>query len=146
MTYACGYDTIIHVKTTAPPRAHRKKEVKNMQPTVLKPIEHFNNLMAMKVFVEACDQWNIENKDYNYQVFIKEMYFDAGQDWKYTGFLTVDTSRADDLLGSWQSLCPRDWELVVTETDISKIVSMAWFYMDNLQKPYAERKNLYEKF
>jgi hypothetical protein len=69
------------------------------------------------------------------------MYFDFGQDWKYTGFLTTREDGAE-----WQSLCPRDWELVVTETDINKIIAMAWFYMDNLQKPYSERKSLYERF
>ena len=114
---------------------------------VFNSIENFNNLMAMRVFVEACNQYNFENKTYRYEVSIKEMYFDYGQDWKYTGFLTTDTDHADDsVLGSWQSLCPRDWELVVTETDINKIIDMAWFYMDNVRKPYGERKSLYEKF
>ena len=118
-----------------------------MQPTVFNSIENFNNLMAMRVFVEACEQWNVENKNYRYQVYIKQMYFDYGQSWQYTGFLTVDTDHAEDsVLGSWQSLCPRDWELVVTETDINKIIAMAWFYMDNVRKPYGERKSLYERF
>lgn len=117
-----------------------------MQPTVLNGIEHFNNMMAMRVFVEACEQWCVENKNFRYEVSIKTMYFDAGQDWKYTGFLTVDTDRADDMLGSWQSLCPRDWELVVECMDINKIVAMAWFYMDNLNKDSRADIRLYEKF
>lgn len=117
-----------------------------MQPRVLNSIENFNNLMAMRVFVEACEQWNVENKSYRYQVYIKQMYFDYGQDWQYTGFCTVDTEETSGTLTSWQSLCPRDWELVVEETDINKIIAMAWFYMDNLQKPYSERKNLYQRF
>ena len=115
-----------------------------MQPTVFNSIENFNNLMAMRVFVEACEQYNVENKNYRYEVSIKEMYFDYGQDWKYTGFLTRDTEA--DWVSEWQSLCPRDWELVVTETNIDRIIAMAWFYMDNVRKPYIERKNLYEKF
>lgn len=113
-----------------------------MQPTLFNSIENFNNLMAMRIFVEACEQWKYENKNYRYEVEVKDMYFDFGQDWKYTGFLTIDTDRDSE----WQSLCPRDWELVVTETDINKIIAMAWFYMDNLQKPYTERLSLYEKF
>lgn len=113
-----------------------------MQPTVLNGIEHFNNLMAMRVFVEACMEWGVENKSGKYDVSIETTYFDYGQDWKYTAFITYDTDTDD----KWQSLCPRDWELVVTETDINRIVAMAWFYMDNLQKPYTERKKLYENF
>ena len=115
-----------------------------MQPTVFNSIENFNNLMAMRVFVEACEQYNVENKTHRYEVSIEEMYFDYGQDWKYTGFLTKDLDA--DWVSEWQSLCPRDWELVVTETDINKIIAMAWFYMDNVRKPYGERKSLYEKF
>ena len=117
-----------------------------MQPTVFNSIENFNNLMAMRVFVEACEQWNVENKNYRYQVYIKQMYFDYGQNWQYTGFCTVDTEETNGTLSSWQSLCPRDWELVVECMDINKLIAMAWFYMDNLQKPYSERKSLYERF
>jgi hypothetical protein len=119
-----------------------------MQPTVLNGIEHFNNMMAMRVFVEACEQWNVENKNYRYQVYIEEMYFDIGQDWKYTGFLTVDTDKADDdMLGSWQSFCPRDWELIVECMDINKLIAMAWYYMDNLNSKDSRADiRLYTKF
>ena len=113
-----------------------------MQPTVLNGFEHFNNLMAMRVFAETCQRWCFENKNYRYDVTIRTTYFDHGQDWRCTAFITYD----EDMDMEWQSLCPRDWELVVTETDINRIVAMAWFYMDNLQKPYTERKKLYEKF
>ena len=113
-----------------------------MQPTVFNSIKNFNNLMAMRVFVEACEQYNVVNKNFDYTVSIKTaMYFDFGADWKYTGFLTTKEDGSE-----WQSLCPRDWELVVTETDINKIIAMAWFYMDNVRKPYGERKSLYERF
>jgi hypothetical protein len=98
--------------------------------------------MAMRVFVEACQRWCFENKNYRYDVTIQTTYFDYGQNWKYTAFITYDEDEDD----KWQSLCPRDWELVVTETDINKIIAMAWFYMDNVGKPYTECKKLYEKF
>ena len=117
-----------------------------MQPKVFNSYENFNNIMAMRIFLEGCEQWCYENRNYRYQVDIKQMYFDYGQNWQYTGFCTTDTEETNGTLASWQSLCPRDWELVVTETDINKILAMAWFYMDNLQKPYNERKSLYEKF
>lgn len=113
-----------------------------MQPTVFNSYENFNNIMAMRVFLEGCEQWCYENKNYKYSIHLETTYFDHGQDWKWTTFITTD----EDDGSHWQSLCPRDWELVVTESDINKILAMAWFYMDNLQKPYSERKSLYEKF
>ena len=113
-----------------------------MQPKILTTAENFNNLMAMRVFTEACEQWCVENKNFKYEITVETTYFDYGQDWKYTAFITIDTDTEE----SWQSLCPRDWELVVEESDINRIVEMAWFYMDNLQKPWEERKHLYEKF
>ena len=112
-----------------------------MQPKVLTTTENFNNLMAMKVFQETCEQWCVENKNFRYTVTMKTMYFDYGQNWKYTGFLTTD----EDGGNSWQSLCPRDWELVVTTNDIDKLIDMAWYYMDKV----ASGKicvSLYEKF
>lgn len=113
-----------------------------MQPTVLKSIEHFVNMMAMRVFVDACEQYCYENKNFRYDVKIKEMYFDYGQDWKYTGFLITDLDEPTDR--SWQSFCPRDWELIVTTADISKLVDMAWYYMEHLIE--GDFDNLYEKF
>lgn len=118
-----------------------------MQPTVLNSHEHFHNLMAMRVFREACEQWCVENKNFQYDVIIKVMYFDAGQNWKYTGFLTVDTNQSEDsILSSWQSLNPKDWSLVVECMDISKIIDMAWYYMDNLVNKKEIEVKLYEKF
>lgn len=112
-----------------------------MQPQIINSIEHFTNIMAMRVFIEACQQWSVENNKFKFVVSIENMYFDYGQDWKYTGFLTTDT----DTDRSWQSLCPRDWDLVVTETDINRIQEMAFYYMDHLAKNDIE-VFLYEKF
>ena len=116
-----------------------------MQPTVLNSHEHFHNLMAMRVFREACAQWCIENKNFRYDVTIRTIYFDMGQDWKYTAFITEDEEEESEILSSWQSLNPRDWSLVVECMDIPKIIDMAWYYMDNLASGKKEIK-LYEKF
>jgi hypothetical protein len=115
-----------------------------MQPTVLNSQEHFHNLMAMRVFREACSQWCVENKNFRYDVTIKTIYFDMGQDWKYTAFITEDEDEESEILSSWQSLCPRDWSLVVECTDIPKIIDMAWCYMDSLVS--GKDIKLYEKF
>lgn len=113
-----------------------------MQPTVFNSIENFNNKMALRIFLEATLQWMSENKCFRYDLEIKNIYFDMGQNWMWTTIVVTD----EDTDSSWQAFCPRDWELIVEETDINKIIAMAWFYMDNLQKPYNERKNLYERF
>ena len=61
-----------------------------MQPTTFNTMENFNNLMAMRVFVEACEQWCYENKNYKYSIHLETTYFDHGQDWKWTTFITTD--------------------------------------------------------
>ena len=113
-----------------------------MQPTVLNSNEHFNNKMALKIFLESTLQWMSENKCFRYDLEIKNVYFDAGQNWMWTTIVVTD----EDTDSSWQAFYPRDWELIVEESDINKIIAMAWFYMDNISKPYGERKNIYEKF
>lgn len=124
------------------PNTTYKKEIKKCNQQYLIQLRTFNNLMAMRVFVEACEQYNVENKNFDYTVSIKTMYFDFGQDWKYTGFLTTREDGSE-----WQSFCPRDWELIVECMDINKLVAMAWYYMDNLNKKDSRADiRLYEKF
>lgn len=113
-----------------------------MQPRVLTTAENFNNKMALKIFQEAALQWMSENKCFSYDLTIENTYFDFGQDWKWTTIIVTDEDRDS----SWQAFCPRDWETIVECSDINKIIAMAWFFMDNLQKPYGERKNIYERF
>jgi hypothetical protein len=98
------------------------------------------NEMALNVFVMACSEWNKEHKNYNYMVSIKDLYFDIGQQWMYTALITTDTKTEEH----WQSLCPRDWKLVVNCMDIEKIIEMANYYMDTVKN--KENVKLYSKF
>ena len=98
------------------------------QPKVLDAIRDSNEHIALRIFVDGCEQWNLENKNFRYNVTIKNMYFDFGQDWKYTGLLTQDTEEDNE----WQSLNPKEWKDVVNCDSISEIVDMAWTYMDKL--------------
>lgn len=113
-----------------------------MQPTVLTSAENFNNLMALRVFRDACSQWQIENKNLTYDITIQKVYFDFGQGWEWTTIIATN----EDTDVSVQPLYPRDWELIIEESDINTIIAMAWFFMDNLHKPYNERKHIYEKW
>lgn len=116
-----------------------------MQPRVLDSVKDFNNLMALRVFTEACEQWCVENKNFRYNVEIKVVYFDYGQNWKYTALITTDEDDNSDATRSWQSLCPRDWSIVVECTDIKQIINMAWYYMDKISQGKVSVA-LYEKW
>jgi hypothetical protein len=97
------------------------------------------NEMALEAFAMACTKWDEKHHNYNHMVTTKDVYFDAGQDWMYTALITTDTRTGDH----WQALCPRDWELVVNCMDIVKIIEMANYYMENVEKYQV---NLYPKF
>jgi len=112
-----------------------------MQPKTLSLLTDFNNLKALQLFAEACTQWMGENKNFRYDVSIKNVYFDAGQDWMWTTIVVND----EDDKGSWQAFCPRDWELIVTCDSISKLTDMAWDFMDNIAKGNI-CVNLYKRF
>ena len=97
------------------------------------------NNMALTVFATACIAWNEKHHDYNHMVTIKDVYFDVGQEWMYTALITTDTRNGEH----WQSLCPRDWVLVVNCMDIEKIIEMANYYMETMGKHEVK---LYLKF
>lgn len=96
------------------------------------------NYMALQVFMIACAEWNSKHNNYDYSVTIRDLYFDVGQQWMYTGLITTD-HKTDE---HWQSLCPRDWKLIVNCMDIEKIIEMANYYMETIE----ENKTLYSKF
>ena len=102
-------------------------------------------LMLFKLFI---DEWKMEHKAFRYDVVIQDMYLDYGANMMWTAPLTIDNDREEnDVCREWQSFCPRDWELIVECMDINKLVAMAWYYMDNLNKKDSRADiRLYEKF
>lgn len=109
------------------------------QPKLLDENDCPCNYMALQVFMIACAEWDTKHHDYSHTVTIKDIYFDVGQQWMYTALITTDTRTGE----SWQSLCPRDWELVVNCMDIEKIIEMANYYMETIGK---HEVRLYPKF
>lgn len=99
-------------------------------------------IWAMETFKFFCDLWNKENKNFKYSIEIKETYFDYGQHWKYTAFITEDLDKVNE---GWQSFCPRDWLLIVNCRDIEKLSNMAWDYMDTLRSGKYSA-DLYKKY
>ena len=98
------------------------------EPQVIKATENFIEKMAMRVFEEATMEWMSENKNFRYDISIKKVYFDIGQDWMWTTFIVTDTDTDEE----WQAMNPNEWLEVVNETDIGKITDLAWKFMDKL--------------
>jgi len=111
------------------------------QPKLL--TEDNKELMNMKVFIMATRQWMKKNIRTRFWVELKDIYFDYGQNWMYTAFITTDF--ADEHENSWQSFCPRDWELIVNTDSVEKLTAMAEYYMQSLYDEHTG-KSLYPVF
>lgn len=55
-------------------------------------------------------------KGYEYKV--KDVYFDFGQDWKWSTIVAHDKESTSDILRSWQVLNPKEHELIVEQFNI----------------------------
>ncbi len=96
----------------------------------------------LKAFSEFAFNYQLESrKASDFFIGVGEMYFDFGQNWKYTGLITKNEETEQD----WQTLCPRDHELVTNCDSVAKLKEMAEYYIDHLDKGEI-CVNLYEKF
>lgn len=102
------------------------------EPQEIKGTENFMERIAMRVFEAATMEWMSENKNFRYDISIKKVYFDMGQNWMWTTFIVTDTDTDEE----WQAMNPNEWLEVVNETDIGKLTDLAWKFMDKL----AQRK------
>lgn len=73
---------------------------------------------------------------------LEDIYFDMGQNWKYTALVT---HKEDGVFGSWQSFCPRDYELILYTDSIAILEKMAKYYAEKLNEN-AKSIYLYEVF
>lgn len=65
-----------------------------------------------------------------YYVSIKDMYFDYGANWKYTGLLTEDLTDDSEVTRSWQSVCPRDYENIIECDSFERLEDYAKMYAE----------------
>ena len=85
----------------------------------------------LKAFQQFAFMYQLETyKAYDFRIGIQDMYFDYGQNWMYTGLVTIDEEEGRD----WQSLCPRDHELVTNCDSVTQLKAMAEYYIDHLDK------------
>ena len=75
----------------------------------------------LKAFADAC---NASFGSSLYEVTLKNIYFDYGQEWFYTSPVTVDLDEEDE----WQSLCPRDYEIIINCDSFTDIQRYADYY------------------
>lgn len=54
-----------------------------------------------------------------------------GQSWQYTALIT---KKGEGICGSWQSFCPRDYELILDTDSIEILEKMAKYYAEELNK------------
>ena len=99
-------------------------------------------LHTLELFARFVNVALSELGDERYSMRVKDMYFDFGQHWMYTGLITDD---AQGLFGGWQSVCPRDYELILDTDSIEKLSQMAVYYATELMSGKISI-HLYERF
>lgn len=102
-------------------------------------------LHKIELFARLVNSALSEVNDDRYYMEVKDIYFDFGQDWMYTGFVTYDEKEQNGTLASWQSFCPRDYELILDTDSIEKLSYMAVYYAIELHNG-SKDINLYPRF
>lgn len=59
---------------------------------------------------------------------VENIYFDMGQNWWYSALVTYKKGTDD----SWQSFCPRDYELILYTDSIAILEKMAKYYAEKI--------------
>lgn len=72
----------------------------------------------------------VNEKTTKFFVETKNIYFDFGQDWRYTALVTEDLKEADR---TWQSVNPRDYEAIITCDSFEKLNEYATKYVKGLE-------------
>ena len=96
--------------------------------------------MKLRIFANFTNIELDKLGDEQHKVTIDDIYFDYGQGWKYTGLLTEKNDSC------WQSVCPRDYELILLTDSISKLQEMAKWYANKLVNNGSWRDVMYEVF
>ena len=80
--------------------------------------------VRLHLFANACNTLYIERGMLE-EIRIKDIYFDHGQNWMYTAPVTYEFAKGD----SWQSVCPRDYEIIINCDSVADILRYADYYV-----------------
>lgn len=83
----------------------------------------------LRLFAEICNREFLEARS-KFYVSVESTYFDYGQNWKYTALITEDFMRDS----TWQSICPRDYEKILSSDSFSEIEVWAIYYANEIMK------------
>lgn len=67
-----------------------------------------------------------EKANGQYHMFMKDVYFDFSQDWKYTTLIVSNG------FNHWQAFCPRDYKNIIASDSFSKVREWAIDYVKAL--------------
>lgn len=102
------------------------------QPTKLNATDNFMEIKRLRLFIDFANEWMVENKNFRFDLKIKNIYYDYSSNWYYTALVT---SRESDET-SWQSLDGREWVELVNDDSMESIKKRAYEYMDRISKKF----------
>jgi hypothetical protein len=73
---------------------------------------------------------NLFDKTDNFY-YIDDIYFDHGQDWKWT---TIVVAKNGNFSDSYQLLCPRDHELIINSLTLNNLVDITKTLLEQINK------------
>ena len=80
--------------------------------------------IRLNLFADFCNALYKAHKT-NEEIKVEEIYFDFGQNWMYTALVTYDY----DGKSSWQTVGPRDYEIIINCTNEADLFRYADYYV-----------------
>ena len=81
--------------------------------------------IRLRTFATACNATYAAH-DMDERIKVEDIYYDYGQNWKYTALVTYDDAKGD----SWQTFCPRDYEIILECDNIATLLRYADYYVE----------------
>lgn len=84
-------------------------------------------------------KWNKSDASDKYMLSIKNLLFDAGQNWEYTAVTLIDLTKDEDsCLYECHALCPRDYKFLISCDSFEKLNTLAERYIEHLNNKEIE--------
>ena len=83
--------------------------------------------IRLNLFADFCNAI-FKSHSMDMSISIEDIYFDYGQNWWYTSPITYDHTKGG-VCSSWQTLCPRDYEVIIRCESLEDMVRYADYYV-----------------